>query len=886
MQSTPLCTAAISTTAARATTPNSCFAAAHKSAAAVPVFHRHSIAKALTQALLMAGVGMAVVHHDAVMAQAQEVAQTQQYAIAAGSLQQVLERLGSHAGLIIQYDAASLQGLSSPGVQGLLSPAAALKQALQGSGLEAVGQGEGVFSVREPLEAAVQGAAATVGAKGDALQEVVVSAEISPTDASSEYTGMYAPVGQTDTATRMGLRLQETPQSVSVITHQQIDELGLQTVDDVLLHTTGVTASTAAPGGGYQFTSRGFDITNMQVDGLQGSYRATGRGPFNASILDSSLYDRVEVVRGATGLVTGAGDPSAVVNMMRKRPGKTFAASASVAVGTWSHRRVTGDFGGPLTEDGRVRGRIIAAHRQTDSFVNFRSEDDSLLSGTFEVDLAPRTLLTFGHDYQATNMDGESNTGIPLYDSTGARIDLPRSTTVAPTWTYWNKRYNNSFVYLDHAFDNGWKTKLAYSHNKNSGDALLSGNGSTIPRLVTVINPDGSGWSVRPNMAANGYRYQDNAEVNANGPFSLFGRTHQLSVGISGTRSADTAHTLDFDSPQDYNVPNIYNWDGSMPAPKVVWTGAKTRTVTQQFGYFGSARFHVADPLHVIVGGRLSNYKTYRENYNTSGVLASTNGRLDYSNQLIPFVGVTYAINPDYTAYASYSEIFKPQNYRDKNNNFLDPITGKNIELGLKAELLDKRLNFNVAVFEAKQDNLAVLDDSVPLNSLPDGGQAYKSTGKGNRSRGVELETTGFLSRNWQVFAAYSNTRTTNGSGEAINTHIPRQMFKLGTSYQFSGALSGLSAASTVHWHDKREMWTVGAGSAGLSLPGVGVLDTPPHGSYTTVGVHLGYRFNSYWQATLNINNLFDKQYYDNYVPFRAKYGPPRNAQLALRYQW
>ncbi|THU01937.1 TonB-dependent siderophore receptor [Lampropedia puyangensis] len=839
------------------------------------------IAAAVAQLALIGGIGAGVAMHAA-QAQTPAAATTQAYNIPAAALQEVLAQLGASSGLIIQYDAALLEGLRSQGVQGTFAPAVALQQALRGTGVEAVSQGGGAYALR--AQPAQQVSAAH--GQAEALTEVVVSSAISESDASSEYTGMYAPVGQSNTASRMDLRLQETPQSVSVITHQQIDELGLQTVDDVLLHTTGVTAATAAPGGGYQFTSRGFDITNMQVDGLQGSYRATGRGPFNASILDSSLYDRVEVVRGATGLVTGAGDPSAVVNMVRKRPGKTFAASASAAIGTWGHRRVTGDVSGALTADGRVRARVIGARRDTDSFVNYRSEDDTLLSGTFEVDVLPTTLLTFGHDYQATNQNGESNTGIPIYDSTGARVNVPRSTTVAPDWTYWDKRYNNSFIYLDHAFDNGWKAKIAYSHNKNTGNALVSGNGSTVPRLVTLINPDGSGWTVRPNMAANGYRYQDNAEINANGPFTLFGRTHQLSVGMSGTRSADTANTLDFASPQDYAVPNLYEWDGSAPEPTVVWTGAKTRTVTQQHGYFGSARFHVVDPLHVVVGGRLSSYKTYRDNYATTGALASTNARLDYKNELIPFVGLTYAFNPQLTAYASYTEIFKPQSYRDKNNNFLDPITGKNVEVGLKSELLDKRLNLNVALFEAKQDNLAVIDDSVPLNSLPDGGQAYLSKGKGNRSRGVEIEATGFLSRDWQVFAAYSNTKTEDGEGNTINTHIPRQMFKLGTSYRFGGALSGLSAASTVHWHGKRDMWTVGAGSGGLSLPGVGVLETPAHGSYTTVGVHLGYRINSYWQATLNINNLFDKQYYDNYVPFRAKYGAPRNAQLAVRYQW
>lgn len=847
-------------------------------------FH-HTPLRAIFSAMLAAGVFTALQSPQAAWAQstgqAQSAAQKREYQIAAGSLSHVLAQFGASAGIALAGDTRLVEGLSSPGLQGNYSVAQGFAALLQGSGLEAIQQQDGTFVLRE-----VQVISQAGSAEAGALPQVNVTAVQPEGDASTEYTGMYAPAGPSSTASRMQLSLRDTPQSVSVITYQQIDELGLQSVDDVLLHTTGITAATAAPGGGYQFTSRGFDITNMQVDGMQGTYRATGRGPFNASVLDSVLYDRVEVVRGATGLVTGAGDPSAVVNMVRKRPGKDFAASAAVTVGSWSTRRITGDIGGPLTEDGRIRGRLITAWKDGDSFRNHRSEDQTTLSATFEADLTRSTMLTFGHDYQATNLQGESNTGIPIYDSTGARIDIPRSANVAPNWAYWDKRYNNSFIYLDHAFDNGWKAKIAYSHNKNTGDALVSGNGSTVPRLVTLINPDGSGLSLRPNMAANGFRYQDNAELNLSGPFTLFGREHQATFGISGTRSRDTAHTLDFVNAQDYAIDNLFDWDGSMPTPEVVWTGAKTRTVTQQHGFFASTRWQLADSLNLILGGRLSSYKTYRDNYNTSGAFTSTNARLDYRNELTPYVGLTYAFHPNVTAYASYTEIFKPQNYRDKDNNFLEPITGSNVEVGLKSELLDKRLNLNVALFEAKQDNLAAIDDSVPANSLPDGGQAYVSTGKGNRSRGIELEATGFLTRDWQVFAAYSNTHTEDAEGKAINTHIPRQMFKLGTGYRFRGALNGLSIASTVHWHGKREMWTVGASDGIISLPGIGVLSTPAHPSYTTVGLHVGYHINSHWQATLNINNLFDKHYYDNYVPFRAQWGAPRNSQLSLRYQW
>ncbi|WP_168734264.1 TonB-dependent siderophore receptor [Pseudothauera nasutitermitis] len=790
------------------------------------------------------------------------------YAIPAGPLEAALNQFGQHAGILLSFPTTLTQGRSSPGLQGEYSVEAGLARLLSGTGLRAVRAEDGGYSLTAlpgPLE-------------GTALDTVTVTAQ-RERSAVTEYSGLYTASGPSTTATRLELDMQQTPQSISVITRQQIEDLGLQTIDDVLLHTTGVTAATAAVGGGYQFTSRGFNITNMQVDGLQGSYREAGRGPFNASVLDSVLYDRVEVVRGATGLITGVGDPSATINMIRKRPEKVFTGTLSAAVGSWDHRRLIADLSVPITEDGRVRARLIGAYKEADSFRKFRSDEQTTLSGTLEVDLTARTMLTLGHDFQRTDLDSESNTGLPLFDSNGKRIDVSRSKTVAPPWTYWNKRYSNTFVYLNHEFANGWKAKAAYSRNKNTGDAVITANRAT---ALTYVNPDGSGIPIRPDLAANGYRYQDNFEIHANGPFTLFGREHQLTVGANGTRSRDTNHTMRFDSTADYWIPDIYDWDGGMPEPGVSRSGAKTRTLTRQHGLYTGARFNVSDPLKLIVGARLSSYKTERDNYNTAGQFTGTDAKLRNDDELTPFVGITYDLHPAFTVYASYAEIFKPQNYRDRNNDYLDPIVGDNVELGFKASLLQNRLKLNFAVFEAQQDNIAVIDDSVPVNSLPDGAQAYVSSGKGNKSRGFELEASGHVTRNWQIFAAYSDTITRDANGQTINTYIPRRMLKLGTSYQFNGALRGLSLASTVHWQDKRDMWTAGRT---LVIPGVGTVSAR-HASYAVVGLHAGYRINDQWQATLNINNLFDKKYYDNFVAFRAQYGAPRNAQLALRYQW
>lgn len=813
----------------------------------------------------MANMAAGVAAEDAAAAETVSPDIVRQYAIPPGPLSEVLTRFSSEAGVFVVGASDQARGKHSPGVQGAYSVQDGFAALLAGTGLVVFRQRDGSYS----LHPAPASGATTLSAVTVSERRIV--------DPVTEGTGAYIATGPSTTATHLNMSLRETPQSISVITRQQMDDFGLDSMDEALLFTTGISVGTAAVGGGYQFVARGFNVSNIQVDGVQGSYREAGRGPFNPSVFDMVLYDRVEVVRGATGLVTGTGDPSATVNLVRKRPGKAFAASVAATAGSWDHRRLVADLSAPLTADGRVRTRLIGAYKAADAFRDFQSDRQTTASGTLEVDLTPATLLSVGHDFQATDLNGEANGGLPLFDSEGRRTHLPRSTSVAPSWTHWDKRYNNTFVSLSHVFANTWQLKAAYSRQKNTGDVLVTGAGTG-----QFVKPDGSGISLLTNLVANGYRHQDNLDIHATGPFTLFGRQHQLTIGANGTRSRDTSYTLRAENAPEYWIPNLYDWDGSMPEPGAVRTGAWTRTYTRQHGLYTGARFSLADPLHLIVGARLSNYRTYRHDYDSAGRYTGTHAVLRNKNELTPYAGITYDIGAGVTAYASYADLFKPQSYRDKHNDYLDPIVGSNIELGVKAALLNERVQVNVAVFKTEQDNLAVIDDSVPPNSLPDGGQAYVSSGPGNTSRGFELEASGEIVRGWQLFAAYSRTKTRDGAGTVINTYIPRQMFKLGTTYQLTGALAGLSVGSTVSWQSERDMWTAGRA---YSVPGVGPR-TASHASFALVGLHAGYRFDDHWQASLNVNNLFDKTYYDNFVAFRAQYGAPRNAQLTVRYQW
>lgn len=178
--------------------------------------------------------------------------------------------------------------------------------------------------------------------------------------ATTEHTGAYT-TGSMSTATRLNLSVKETPQSISVITRQQMDDFNLNTLTEVLRQTTGVNVQ-HNDSDRVSYSSRGYGINNFQIDGMLNTFG------YMKSDSDTIIYDRIEVVRGATGLTTGAGDPSATVNMVRKRPTAQWQAKTGVSGGSHDNYYSFVDVGGPLAYDGKLRGRTVLAYRNSQSF--------------------------------------------------------------------------------------------------------------------------------------------------------------------------------------------------------------------------------------------------------------------------------------------------------------------------------------------------------------------------------------------------------------------------------------------------------------------------------------------------------------------------------------
>ncbi|AZC20273.1 TonB-dependent siderophore receptor [Pseudomonas sp. CMR5c] len=299
--------------------------------------------------------------------------QTRSYAIPAGNLDQALNRFASENGILLSVDAQLTAGKRSPGLDGSYPVAEGLSHLLAGTGLRATNRG-GNYAVEVAPDNA------------GALQLKTTTVTGAGLGATTEGTGSYT-TGQTNTATKLDLSLRETPQSVSVMTKQRMQDQNLRSIGQVLEQTPGLNVQSPGSDRLYVY-SRGLPIDNFQYDGVPTTSFAFSQAMPHA-LSDMAIYDRIEVVRGATGLMSGAGDPSGTVNMVRKKPTSTFQGHVSAGLGSWDLYRTEVDVSGPLTDNGAVRGRAVAAYQQGNSFTDHLQQEKTILYGVTEMDLSP-----------------------------------------------------------------------------------------------------------------------------------------------------------------------------------------------------------------------------------------------------------------------------------------------------------------------------------------------------------------------------------------------------------------------------------------------------------------------------------------------------------------
>ncbi|MBA2928877.1 TonB-dependent siderophore receptor [Pseudomonas sp. CCUG 57209] len=664
---------------------------------------------------------------------------------------------------------------------------------------------------------------------------------------TTEGTQSYT-TGAMKTATKLPLTLRETPQAVTVITRQRMDDQAMTSINDVVNATPGLFLNYSNGPGRQSYTSRGFDIDNLMYDGIPSGYNGVSVG----AQPNLAMFDRVEVVRGATGLVTGAGNPSAAINLIRKRPLDEQKVTLTGAAGSWDNYRGELDASSPLNDSGTWRGRVVTSYRDANSFIDNAEEYHGLFYAVTEADLGEDTTLTLGY----SNQKDKTNYfwGSSMIGQDGHHLDLPRSYNPGTDWENKDQEINTVFAELRQQMANDWK--LQVNANYAEQKALFSGSYQ-------------SRWAADKSLARTVYQaaYDENqAGVDAfvSGPFQAFGRTHELVVGASRRIYDMTSH--------DYS-PYDTNWPITAGKPDFVHT-TDTREITTQDGFYLTTRLSLADPLKLILGGRLDWY-----DYDAHG---SNSGDYKVTRNLTRYAGLIYELDDHHSVYVSYSDIFTPQTAKDSSATPVKPIVGKNYEVGVKGEYLGGALNASVALFRVDQENRAT---KVTVQNCPQT-ECYEASGE-IRSQGIDFELQGALTENWQVGGGYTYARTHTIKDEAnpqlvnkqYDTDTPEHLFKLTTRYNLQGALEKFRVGGNISWQSRMYNDVKLADGSTYRLQ---------QGAYAVTDLMAGYRVNDNLDLQLNANNIFDRSYYStiaNSVDYGGdSYGPPRNMMLTAKY--
>lgn len=700
------------------------------------------------------------------------------------------------------------------------------------------------------------------------IQKVHVRADKLGT--TTEGTGSYT-TRQDTTAVPLSLSLRETPQSVSIVTLQRIEDQRMQTVTDVVNNTVGISVNQYETNRG-GFTSRGFDIDNLQIDGVPTIYEQSWSAGEVASSL--ALYDRVDVVRGATGLMTGAGNPSASINLVRKHANsKTVTGTLEAGISRWNGRRLLGDVTTPLNESGSVRGRVVGEYTSGDSWVKALNNKSHTVYATIDADLDASTLLQVGASHQSARQQSPMWGGLPYWYNDGSKTDYDVSQTTSAPWSRWPTSYNSYFANLEHTFENGWKVRASWNRGDRIGDSFLLYLSGTPDRIT------GTGLSAFPGSYHTDTK-QDTYALNLAGTFDLAGRTHDASFGYvdqrqdfqSLNRAAVFATNVD-----PYTVANFNTWGDGSDYPTPSW-GALTfyeRSKTTQKAVYGVARFSLADPLKLILGARVTNYEK-------SGVgLYTAAYDLKNDHEVTPYAGLVYDFSRDYSAYVSYTSIFQPQNLKDFGGTYLDPVKGKSYEAGIKGEFLNGRLNGSFGVFQVKQDNLGQAAGMIDRDGsggplLP---ESYYVGAKGAKSEGFEFELTGDIAKGWNASAGYTQFRAKDVSGAEINSIYPRRLLRLFTTYRLPDVWSALVLGGGVNFEGRT--YTIDPGAPAITN---GLVEQK---GFALFNMMARYEITHQLSTQLNIDNAFDKKHFAMFSAYnQITYGAPRSIALTLRYQY
>ncbi len=787
-------------------------------------------------------------------------------ALPAQPLAQTLNVLSRQSGVAIGADSALLAGKTAPALRGSLTLRQALERVLAGSGL--IGSFSGGTITVQPAPLQPQG-----------LEHMPVTVKAAHVrDATTEGSRSYA---ASSASIMKGVALlKEIPQTVSIITRQRIEDQGLDTLEKIMETAPGIYKESNRGGisgkdSDGTYYSRGYMITSYMLDGVavNGQFTPNDGTPTSMISGSSAIYDRAEILRGAAGLLVGAGQPGGTVNLVRKRPTEEFQQRYLASVGSWDSQHFQADISGPVNEAGTLRARLVADYDKSGRHWKYAgtASEAPLVYGIVEWSASPGTRIGLGGRYEKYR-----------------EKESPRA-VFQPDWGYKYSWEKEVFLDLKHDVNEKWQVNAMVAHKEYDLDFLTA----------VVFNEFDSNW--RGDVQARQHRFKtDSLDVNLLGKFDAFGREHRLTVGFNGSDERvrpRTSGTLTL--PRDQFPFDPYNYSHgiwpSLDSDLVQNLIRKTRNGpswldTRSYGGYGKLEAKLLDSLTAVMGARASQHRV--DGSNAAGVRQTYAS--DEVSAVTPYAGLVYAISPQWSAYASYADIFRPQFDKwTRDGKLVDHVVGANYEVGVKGELLGGRLNAALALFRVDEKN-STMAEVKPYDELCPGNPRYPELGAcviatgHKRSQGIDAEISGELLRNWQVSAGYTYLtskvlKSDLGAGGPIvgwrgssGPVTPRHMLKLFSSYRFrGGVLDGLTVGGGGTLQSEQVFYSSVSTDAKWTQGGRAVWD-----------VFARYEIDRNVSLGLNVSNAFDKQYFLYAPPSVIRndsiYGAPREVKLSL----
>lgn len=679
-----------------------------------------------------------------------------------------------------------------------------------------------------------------------------LAAEAEPAD--SDNIIVTAANQPSSSATALSLTLRQTPQSVTIINRDRIDDFAITNINDLLDQVVGINVERVETDRTY-FSSRGFDVSNFQVDGV-GLPLAWG---IQFGDLDTALFETIETVRGANAIMTGIGNPSATINYVRKRPGDELKIKASGVVGTRDLWRGEADVNVPISDT--VSARLIHAHQENDGYLDYNKVNRDVYGAILRWQPTPQLRATIGYTRQENDADGVLWGAVPLVYTDGTLIDFPRSVSTSADWTFWNTKDQSTFGEIAYTFDNQWSVTGMFTWRRfEEYSKLLYAYGY-------ADRETGEGVYGMSGIYPSTYN-QYLLDLTASGPVHLFGREHKLALGFS-TAKSNAVEYEDFAEDTALVYPAVGDWGDSQVAEPDYPGAYKAAKYSDRLNRaYGALHLNITDQLKAVVGASTIWLTSEGFSYGTD------QGRK--ASKTSPYAGLVFDVTPNVSFYASYTDIYNPQVEMDETARRLDPAKGTSIEGGIKSTWFGGRLYATASVFKAKQKGLADPAGTFGEDGPGKVGDVYY-VGVDTTSTGFELEVAGKVTENWSISGGYTQMDIEDADGNDTRQWIPTKSLKLATTYVVP-QLNDLKLGAQLRWQN----------GTSLVLTDVAAYEVIDHDvtlrqkSFAVVDLMAGVRLTDHVRATANVRNVSDRKYLNSLKWGQAFYAAPRSAMLTV----